>query len=514
LSEHHEKTRAQPSATMPNEFPTMTFIPTILVVDDEKRIRSGCVKMLTEDGFPATSAETAEAGLAILEKEHFDIILLDLMMPGMPGLDALVRIRALHPDTVVIVITGYATLEYSIEAMKKGAFDFIPKPFAPEDLRRVVHKAVEYIRTLQDIATETSRMRVLINHLSDGVLAIDNQKKIVLANPAALRLTGYDGPPVVGRHLADVVADPLLIGGLEQALAMPVDEFREIREELNGLDLDSGEGTAIGVRCVPFRDRLGRTIGAVLVLHDITALKRIDQLKSNFVSMVAHEIRSPMNTVLAQIHILMNGLAGAVSTKQKEILERCSQKVNALAEMATQLLDLAKIESGLTTEEREKLNLSELLLQQLSFHQDQAAQKNISLTAGPIDRNLLVMANPYHLREVVANLLSNAVKYTPGGGRVTLSAVEKDDYACIRVSDTGFGIPTEDLKRVFNRFYRVKNDKTRFIIGTGLGLSIVKSIVEAHHGRVGVESELGQGSIFSVNLPLMPQENAPPGSRP
>jgi len=238
------------------------------------------------------------------------------------------------------------------------------------------------------------------------------------------------------------------------------------------------------------------------VLHDITALKKIDQLKSNFVSMVAHEIRSPMNTVLAQIHVLMHGLAGEISDKQKEILERCSQKVGALAEMATQLLDLSRIESGLTTEERENLNLSELLFQQLGFHQDQAVQKNISLTAGPIDPNLKIMANPCHLREVVANLLSNAIKYTPDGGCVTLSAVEKDGYACIRVSDTGFGIPAEDLKRVFNRFYRVKNEKTRFIIGTGLGLSIVKSIVEAHHGRVGVESELGRGSIFWVDLPL------------
>ena len=482
----------------------MTFVPKILVVDDEKRIRSGCVKMLTEDGFPATSAETAEDGLAILKKEHFDIILLDLMMPGLSGLDALVRIRALHPDTVVIVITGYATLEYSIEAMKKGAFDFIPKPFAPEDLRRMVHKAVEYIRTLQDIATETSRMRVLINHLSDGVLAIDNQKKIVLANPAALKLTGYDGPPAIGRHLADVVTDSILIGGLEQALNMPGSEFREIREELNHLDSANGDGMAIGARCVPFRDRVGRTLGAILVLHDITALKKIDQMKSHFVSMVSHEIRSPMNTVLAQIHVLMNGLAGELSDKQKEILGRCAQKVNALAEMATQLLDLSKIESGLISQERERLNLSELLIEQLGFHQDQAGQKNISLEAGTIDRGLYVMATPYHLREVVANLLSNAIKYTPDKGHVTLAAVEKNGYACIRVSDTGFGIPAEDLKRIFNRFYRVKNENTRFIIGTGLGLSIVKSIVEAHHGRVGVESELGRGSIFSVDLPLMP----------
>jgi signal transduction histidine kinase len=209
-----------------------------------------------------------------------------------------------------------------------------------------------------------------------------------------------------------------------------------------------------------------------------------------------------MNTVLAQIHVLMAGLAGALSEQQRSILDRCSQKVTALAEMATELLDLAKIESGSTTEGRETLNLAELALQQLNFHLEHAAQKNIALTADPIHRELPVVANPYHLREVIANLLTNAIKYTPAGGRITLSAVMEDACAILRVRDTGLGIPPEDLKRIFNRFYRVKNEKTRFIVGTGLGLSLVKSIVEAHHGSVWVESEPDRGSTFTVALPI------------
>jgi len=199
----------------------MTFIPKILVVDDETRIRNGCVKMLVEDGLSASAADSAEAGLASIAREHFDIILLDLMMPGMSGVEALIQLRRLHPDTVVIVITGYATLEYSVEAMKKGAFDFIPKPFAPEDLRRVVGKAVDHIRTLQDIANETSRVRVLINQLSDGVLAVDQQEKIVLANPAALKLIRYDGPSVIGRELDRVVGGPPRGVGLRRAQGAP-----------------------------------------------------------------------------------------------------------------------------------------------------------------------------------------------------------------------------------------------------------------------------------------------------
>ena len=286
--------------------------------------------------------------------------------------------------------------------MKKGAFDFIPKPFSPEDLRRVVSKAVDHIRTLQDIATETLRMRVLINQLSDGVLAVDKQERVVLANQAALKLAPCDGPAVIGRYLRDVVSRPHPCrSGRHQALCLPV-EKSEIKKEINGVDIDSGEGSAIAIRCVPFRDRLERTLGAVLVLHDITAHKKIDLLKSQFVSMVAHGIRGPMNTVLAQMNVVMGGLAGDVSEKQKEILDRCSQKVNALADMATELLDLAKIESGMTEEEREEINYSEILLQQIQFHQDHAIQKNITLKPGYIEEHLLLKGNSYQLRGVVA----------------------------------------------------------------------------------------------------------------
>ena len=133
----------------------------ILVVDDEKRIRDGCCTTLNGDGFDVESAENGFVGLKKIDEEHFDIILLDLMMPGLRGIDLLSHVKTKHPDTLVIVITGYATLEHAIDAMKKGAFDFISKPFSPDDLRSVIGRAIDYIRTLGDIAYEKSRMRVL-----------------------------------------------------------------------------------------------------------------------------------------------------------------------------------------------------------------------------------------------------------------------------------------------------------------------------------------------------------------
>ena len=483
---------------------TLFFKPSVLVVDDEKRIRDVCLKMLTEEGHEVAGAETAEAGMQMVKNRHFDIILLDLMMPGISGMDALVQIRAAHPDTVVIVITGYATLEHSIEAMKNGAFDFLSKPFSPGDLLIVINRAVDHIRTLKDIATEKSRMRVMINQLADGVMTTDNQKRIAQANPAFLKMIGYHGPRPIGRAVDEIVGIQSLTNMIDRVLDAPGDEFIEVSEEVClEPDVKNG-GIILGARCVPFRDRLGRNLGTITVLHDITALKRMDRLKSDFVSMVSHEIRSPMNSVLTQLKVVQDGLAGETTPKQRDILGRASEKISALNRLASELLDLAKIESGLITQEREAIKMAQLLEDQVVFHQAVARAKSIQLHLEPLPALPAVMANRLNLDEVFSNLIVNAINYTPENGTITIDAAVEGDYVRVRVKDTGIGIAEEDFDRIFDRFYRVKNDKTRFVIGTGLGLPIVKSIVDAHHGLLRVESEPDHGTTFSVFLPCTP----------
>jgi two-component system, OmpR family, phosphate regulon sensor histidine kinase PhoR len=475
----------------------------VLVVDDEKRIRDACFTMLSNEGFRVALAENGFAGLKKIEEEHFDIILLDLMMPGMRGIDLLTHVKGKHPDTLVIVITGYATLEHAIEAMKKGAFDFISKPFSPQDVRMVINKAIEYIRSLEDIAQEKSRMGVLINHISDGVMATDTQKRVALANPAFLRMIGHQGESTIGKPVTDFIRNERLIQVIDQALSMPAEVFGEVTEEFADGALSGSTDEILAVRCVPFRDRLHRNLGTVTVMHDITASKKIDQLKSDFVSMVAHEIKSPMNSVLALVKVIQDGLAGDLTEKQQEMLGRVSEKIKGLADLAAELLDLAKIESGLITMEKERLQLEPLLRGQVEFYQAKAAEKKIRLSIDSLAGLPPVLANKGSIEEVISNLITNAIRYTPEGGSITLSAGVEKGYVRISVKDTGFGIGKEDLDRIFERFYRVKNDQTRFITGTGLGLAIVKSIVDAHNGMIKVESEVGKGSTFHVDLPVM-----------
>lgn len=482
----------------------------IIVIDDEERIRNGCQKVLSQEGFDVATADCGELGMRMIEERHFDIILLDLMMPSLSGFDVLAHVKSLHPDSLIIVISGYATVEHSIEAMKRGAFDFIPKPFTAEQLRLLVTKAIEYTRALQDIAGEKTRMRVLINHLRDGVMAVDTRKHVVLANPAFLRTLGFKGERPVGLQARDVCQGSSIESLIDRALAIHNGDTAEIKEELTLEGRDGQPNCVLDTRCIPFRNRIGRNVGAIVVVHDITASKRMEQIKSDFVSMVSHEVRSPLSSVLAQLKVVLDGLAGEVTARQREILGRAYEKTEGLICLSSELLDLARIESGMMEQEMDELNVLEILEDQVAFHLAGAHAKGLDLRLESLPVLPPIVGNRRNLEEVLSNLIGNAVKYTPEGGTILVSAGPEDGYLRLSVRDSGVGIPADELGRIFSPFYRVKNERTRFIIGTGLGLAIVKNIVEAHRGLIRVESEVDRGSVFHVHIPL--KEDRSPSS--
>jgi PAS domain S-box-containing protein len=398
------------------------------------------------------------------------------------------------------VITGYATLEHSIEAMKKGAFDFIPKPFTPDQLRTVVAKAIRYNRALQDIADSNSRLKTMVNSLMDGVLALDRDRRVVLANPAFLHMIDYHGESVIGRSIDELPVGDTLRSMIDETLLMAADTFTELAEEVSWGEGDSKR--VFRAKCTPFRSRTGVNIGTITVLNDITALKELDQLKSDFVSLVCHEVRSPMNSLMMQIQVLLDGLAGELTEKQREILTRATAKMGGLTDMVSELLDLSRIESGLITSEKEQLDVEALLREQVEFHGPGAAEQGSSIEL-QIGASLPpVFANKRGMEEVFTNLITNAIKYSPKGSTINVSSQIENEYLQTTVTDNGYGIPKEDLEHVFNRFYRVKDENTRMQQGTGLGLSLVKSIVESHHGIVRIDSTIGKGSTFTVLIPI------------
>ena len=243
--------------------------------------------------------------------------------------------------------------------------------------------------------------------------------------------------------------------------------------------------------------------GMVTILHDLTRVREISQMKSDFVSKASHELRTPLSSIRAYVEMLVDGEADNDEARQ-EFYRIIQNETDRLGRLIDNMLNISRIEAGIVQIERENVDIKALITRAVDSLEPQAREKQISLIQKLAEVDLSVEGDADMLYQVVLNLLSNAVKYTPDGGRVTVAADSDNLTRCVllSVSDTGLGIPPDALPRLFDKFYRVENYK-RVAKGTGLGLSLCKHIVETlHHGQVGVESELGMGSKFWVTIPM------------
>ncbi|MGD8504859.1 MAG: response regulator [Syntrophobacterales bacterium] len=484
---------------------------TVLVADDEKVVREGCSRILTPEGYTVVTAANGREALDKLAAEPVNVILCDLKMPVMGALEVLEESGARYPHIPVIIITGHGTVESAVECMKKGAYDFVTKPFRADHLVLIVQRALdkqdlekrarelqeERARNLYDLATEQSRLRAIVNCMADGVLVTNRELEVVLCNPALMRLMELSPPPAQPAPLADFLNDDILIEALCKPLARASNETVFISQELQ-----RGQTHLRAVSAFIYGpDR--QVLGTVTVLHDITSLKEIDEMKSNFVHQVSHELRAPLSAIKQQHTVILEGLAGELTEKQQELLSRSQARMQGLLDMINDLLDVSKIESGHAIQEQVPLRLDEILKETALLMSEKAGEQGIALQLELGPDLPMIQADPRSMEEVLTNLLSNAINYSPDGGTVTVSALSHGEYLEVRVSDTGIGIDQEEIPRIFDKFYRVKHPETRKVVGSGLGLSIVKGIIEAHRGSVEVESEPGVGTTFRVLLPTI-----------
>ncbi len=488
--------------------------PLILVIDDEPDIRDGCERILVRMGCRVAKVSNGRDGLDFLAREPAEVVLLDLKMPGLGGIEVLPRIKDSHPETLVVMITGYATLETAVEAMKLGAYDFIPKPFQPDQLRITVGRALERIklaaearrlererrRTLSDLHLEQSRIRTIIRALPLGVLVTDPGCNVVLMNPAFRTMVGLEPGAQPGRHLGAYLEEEAELCRLVEDLARePGGEQRSLEFSPDGQRQLLAQGTVI-------TGDEGEHLGAVLVVMDISPFKAMEELSSELVAKVSHDLRSPLSTIYLQLSLLLGEDQGQADPKSRQLLERARQRTQSLIHFVRDIMEISRIESQ-GEGQVEEVGLEEVLRAAVEGHQTQAENKDqrleLNLPADPLPR---LLADRLSLESVFNNLVSNAVNYTPPGGSISVSARLEDRCLVVEVADTGLGIPQDKLEAIFDKFYRVKTEKTRYITGTGLGLPIVKSVVDNMGGDIRVESELDAGTTFTVSLPL-----APPG---
>ena len=361
----------------------------ILIIDDEESIRDSCSQVLSKEGYATDKAEDGSVGLNKAKEMKPDLVLVDLKMPGISGMEVLESLKEIDPDIVSIVITGYATIESAVEAMKLGAYDYIPKPFTPNELRIITRRGLERRKLLLETAT------------------LRREKK---------------------------------------------------------------------------------------------------QMEENFISLVTHELRSPLIAVKQYLDLILEEeLSGKLTEKQREMLSRASDRIDGLMKLVNDWLQMMGIREDEVAKRFQAFDLMPLLEETMELLRSLADKREVVLQLKPLDTIPQAYGDKVTLKHVFINLITNGINYNRKGGKVAVCLREEAGSLTVDISDTGIGIPEESLPLIFDQFYRVRGKETRKIIGTGLGLSIAKKIVEAHKGQIKVKSTIGKGSTFTVILPKAPQ---------
>jgi len=485
----------------------------ILVVDDEKGIREGCRRILMSEGYVVEVAENGEIGLKLVKEKPFDLLLVDLMMPVMGGLEMMEEVRRFDPEIIMIVITGFATIETAVDAMKHGAYDYIPKPFTPDQVIAVVNRGLEKRRLslqaqqlreerdqkLLEVAREESKIHTIVNSMADGILVTNKEHQLVLWNPAALKMLNLNEKIEIGKDIGEVIKEKSLVDLVNKTLAPESSRFTAISEEI---ELTKPEKRTLMVNVSAIRDKDGQELGVVSTLRDITRLKELDQVKSQFVSMVTHELRAPLSAVEGYLSAYLSGAAGSDPQVNRQMLERAKARTHSLLDLVNDLLQFSRLENKRIERKKELLDLTDIIANTAELLRNQGDANEVKITVDLPEKLPLVEADRAEMEQLFTNLISNAIKYNVKNGRVTITAGPSNHYLNIKVADTGIGIEQENQSCIFDEFYRVCIPETRYVTGTGLGLSIVKRIVESHFGKIEVESNVGKGTTFTVSLPV------------
>jgi signal transduction histidine kinase len=482
-------------------------VTSILVIDDEYGVRSGIRQILELEGYAVEVAETGREALAFLDRQPFDIALIDYQLPDVDGLTLLATMRSRKLATMTCMITAYANIDTAIAATRQGIDFFLPKPFSPDDLLGVIetlsrHKQLkeeaEKLRkeneaSLLALATEKSQTSSLVASLRDAVLVINREREVVLANHAKSALLGREPNELLRVPVDDVLGSESL-SGLAELLSAQGDEERKLAE------LTIGDRIFFA-SVVAFHGEQGAALGRILTLADVTDMRRMAMEKPRFIRTMVHEFRSPLGAIRSLIEVATEKSLGADLAPYLPFLERADKRIDKMVELIGELLSLSRIDLERTANASDPpADASAAVIATMDLYREKLAARKIA-TSVDVEPNLpRVRIGDDDLKTILSNLVGNAVKYGRDDGTLQLRAALRDNKMVIEVADSGIGIHPENLPRLFQEFFREKRSETRDIDGNGLGLAIVKRLVERVGGQIEVESTLGAGSLFRVIL--------------
>jgi signal transduction histidine kinase/DNA-binding response OmpR family regulator len=543
----------------------------ILVVDDEVQVVTIFQDLLTQQGYEVESCDNGDDAILKVTTGKFDLVLTDINLPGVDGLEVIRAAKAADKDTCVILITGYASTTTAIDALRQGAYDYITKPFDLWETAKAIERGLES----RLLVTENRR---LISQLAEANSELQQHEEILRRKieRATHRLAAlYEAGKAMSTSLSRqstldvVVAQAARVAGArrcvlflhdadaddykaEAAVGIPEDRYRGLRFEMgagyhgrvvqsarpvmvgDAQDAVGAEETLIalgasGVLIVPLisNESVLGTITAIdresgtfttddqdvlqmlasqatiaiqnAILYERT--KELDRLKSEFVAVVSHEVRTPLTSIKGSLELLGDQRFLQLPPPQRELLGICQANTERLITLINDILDFSKLESSKLSLNMEPMDVGRVLAEAVENIRNLGEMKNVAIDLRVDESTGTIEADPMRVGQVATNLLGNAIKFSPEAGRIEVFASGEEDSVTITVKDYGRGIAPRDLSRLFQRFAQLDSSTTRKAGGTGLGLVISKGIVEQHGGTIWVESAMGQGSTFSFSLP-------------
>jgi len=520
----------------------------VLLAEDENDVRDMCARTLKMAGYQVVAVRDGQEAVERASQERFDLLLTDLKMPRMNGLDACRAIRASQPDLPAIVMTGFGTMESAIEALQLGVSEFVLKPFRPQ----VLHDAVDRALLKRRLQRENARLKALIPlfelsrvfmmpgdlnvipqhvvRIAQNELRADSASLMLLNENDELTIHSAVGlPPDVVAHTrqradqgiagyaikrrepvilqGDVRHDPRFQSrergeGVKSAICLPLIRQDHVLGVLNVSRTEEGAPFTEGD--VELLSVLGSQAAIALdnarlfreIEQAYQRLAELDYLKSEFISIAAHELRSPLAVILAYAAILEDEATGAIREHLMQVVEAAMQLKSIIDDMVS----LRQIDTGEAQVKLADVDIGETIREVLANTRILAKRKGQRITVEVPDALPSARADAEILYLILSNLISNAVKFTPEGGAIQITALSENDHLVIRVRDTGIGIPEDELENIFQRFYQVADSLRREYGGIGLGLAIAREMAHLIDARIWAESQVGQGSTFYLSL--------------
>jgi PAS domain S-box-containing protein len=482
------------------------------VVENDITVLQTCRELLLDEGHTARTAESVNEALDIIQRhpEEVDLMLLSLELPDQGGMTLIETLQRAKPELLIMAMSADCGDE-AVEAIHAGAYDCIRKTFTPDRFWTKMNRAIEAFRLRRQLRVITRERQAaltkvrhdenlfsILQSLTEGLVVTDWQTNIVLFNATAADLFEWKEDKVLNRPLSDCVESDELLSFFMRAL----------KSDTTLATLMAGEepvikagGRTVRTHVDAVKNEAGTVIGAVGLFHDVSGISAMDKLRDDFLSMVSHELKAPLSSLLMQISVVLDGLAGDLTEKQKDLLGKSKEKTKGMITLVNDILDYRRIQEGKSIQKIENLDMAEILKRTVELMRLSAEEKGVGLTLDIADDLPSFNGDRGGIQAIFVNLISNAIKYTAKEGSVHVSLDHAGKDIRFKVVDDGIGIPPSDLDRIFEKFYRIKTDETRSISGSGLGLSIVKGIVDAHGGSIHVESEVGKGTVFIVSLP-------------